>query len=1231
MRTRIVMIAALLASFFTMGRAQESDMYYVHFADGRVWGYPKEYVKSVSGDGEVYTLVLENDSVVSWPDGQVTAVDETAPAYPQFKAFKLDDKLNDQLYRDVTATVTADAVTATVSGIGKWLTPMFTMDMADAVAYVDGVEQVSGAARHRFADEVVYTLSRPDYRRLSVMKVSDEIWSTPAGDVAEIALTADMLSTNAPTSMTNEGLGMMLDNEPGTLFHSTWSQDPIYDVDLSKQVYVSVALEKPISALKFYYRGRMDASTYNIYEWKIEASNDGEQWTEVTTLDETAGVPVTGSGVSFTSEAIALGGEYSHVRFVAVRVGYKNYLCLSEFRLYEVTGGDSEPELLQPAQYDYRMVPMGREVPVRIDWLTDRATSVPRIDINIDGGEMVTSKDYYLNAHISFTGNGVWDDYDFQDSVKIKGRGNTSWSTPSTYYNPKNPYRLKFADSQKPFGMKKGKNWNLIPQAQTGSLMSNPVAHKIARLVGMETANDAIPVELYMNGKYRGSYYFTQKVGMANNSVDFEDESMAALFELDSYSEVGQFSSSSYGLPVNIKAPEFAYDYEYGDWLPTDETYLDYYGVQEEFNRFESAVYDNSNYERFVDMDMLVRYMLVNDLVLNSELGHPKSTFLSREDMGNMTRRYVFGPAWDFDWAYGYERGHSYCVNGAEVDLFEYVQNVGARFYSDILRSSDWVQYRYSKLWAEFVDKHLDEVIDFVDDYYAYARSSFVHNSDMWGDGSNYDTNVANMKTWLVARAQYIIGSLATYDADAPEPFAYGDLNGDGTISTADVEYMLAALFDDAHDDLQLSQADADADGAVSLSDLTWLSLLLADEQGAQARARREATLWKDDSEEEESGWDMDIDDFTTLVPTADAPSRAATRTATDAIAVVASAQEGTWHVDVSLNNAVPYIAYMMDFVLPEGFTVADGNASITLAARTANTHQMTGRMLDGNVYRVVGYSADNAAITGAEGELFTLSLNLSQTVEQGTYPLSVNNVTFVTTNAIEYPLSGAATSIEVTDRKSVQAIQFGAIPVKTYGDAPFALPQYTDADLEIAYSSSNIAVAVVKGHEVSVVGAGSADVTASQEGNDSYYAASPVVNTLTVAKAPLTIVADDVERYEGESVRYTLTYQGFVNGDTEDDLADLPQILCVADESSPAGTYPIRLVGGSDRNYEYTLQDGTLTVNVPAGVDTVLGILSGPMDVYDIRGRLVKRNATSLDGLTKGVYIVNRQKVVLR
>ena len=1008
MRMRFFMIVAMLVSLFTIGWAQESSMYYVHFSDGRVWGYPKELVKSVEGDSGRYVLVLTTDSVVSWTADQVVALDEVAPMYPQFTAFELDDKLNDQLYRDVEATVTPDEVRASIDGIGKYLTPLYALDMPEAISYVGGEEQVSGESRLRFAGEVVYTLGLPSYKRLSLEKVSDEVWTYPETHVEEVHLTADMLSTNAPTSLENEGLGMMLDGNPNTLFHSTWSRDPVYSVDPGIQVYVSVALPKSLSEFQFYYQGRADASKYNIYEWKIEASNDGEQWDYVTSIDEAQGLPVSGSGVSYMSSAIALGGSYDYLRFTAVEVGYKNYLCLSEFRLYEVFG-EGEAELVQPAQYSHQMVPMGREVSVLIDWMTDSVTSVPRIDIDIDGGEMVSSKDYYLDAQITFQGNGVWDDYDFQSSVKIKGRGNSSWSTPSYYNDPKNPYRLKFEESVKPFGMKKGKNWNLIAQRQTGSLMTNPVAHKIARMIGLQTANDVVPVELYINGEYRGSYYFTQKVGMANNSVDFEDESMAALFELDSYYESGQFGSYSYGLPVNIKNPEFG----------EDETELDYYGVKDEFNRFETAVYNNSNYERFVDLEMLVRYMLVNDLALNTELGHPKSTFLSREDMGDMTKRYVFGPAWDFDWAYGYEGTSSYCVSGETRDLFSYVKGVGARFYSDILRSSDWVQYRYYRLWEEFVDKHLDELIDFVDDYYAYARSSFVNNSYRWGDGYNYDTNISNMKSWLEKRALYIKNSLTPYAADAQEPFAYGDLNGDGAVDGVDMEYMLSSLFDAPYDNLQTLQADADADGEISLSDLTWVNLLVEDERSSQAPSCHYAMSWDNEDTEQNEFYDFDVDDVPTLLPSqVGVTNGVSKREVSDSLGIlVGESAQGRWDVDVALVNSVPYIAFLIDFIIPESFILPENGDVVTLSYRTEETFVARGGWAADSVYRVIGYSMDNTAMTDAEGTLFTLSLNEASSLVAGTYELRVKRACFVTENALEEEMPGVSAWFDVSEK----------------------------------------------------------------------------------------------------------------------------------------------------------------------------------------------------------------------
>lgn len=999
------LLILFLTSFstYTTCVAQNSDTYYIYLTDGQVLGYPKEHVREIIKNRSKTTLTLKNGESVTWPTAQISSVNEEAPDYPQFTAFKLDDKLNDQLFRDIDASISENKVSATISGIGKYLTPLFSMDIPEAVAYANGEEQISGQSRLRFANEVVYTLSLPGYQRLSVEKISDEIWSEPESNIQELSLTADMLSTNAPSGR-DEGLDKMIDGDPTTYFHSTWSNDPIYP-KLPQDVcpYIDVNLSRSINSLIFYYRTRPDAANRNPVSIKIYASNDCDSWKEVAFFNE---LP-TGMGVEYESSTIETEESYRYWRFEQTACEYRsNYFVLSEFRIFTVTGIIKEPELLKPAEYVYKMAPMGREVPVHIDWFTDYAESVPRIDIDIDGGKTVTSKDYYLDALITFQGKGVWDDCNFKESVKIKGRGNTSWG-----YSKK-PYRLKFAESVKPFGMKKGKNWNLIAQAQNGSLMTNPVGHKIARMVGMKTANDVIPVELYMNGEYCGSYLFTQKVGMANNSVDFEDESMAVLFELDSYyDEVYRFRSDSYSLPVNIKTPNF----------DEDNTELNYDSIKNEFNRFETAVYDNSNYERLVDMDMLVRYMLVNDLVLNAELRHPKSTFLSRENLGHMASQYTFGPAWDFDWAFGYEGTSSYCRKNATSDLFSTTStSSGNRFYSQILRSSKWVQYRYFQLWEEFMDKHLNELIDFVDDYYAYARSSFEHNASKWGDGYNYGDNITNMKSWLEQRAHYIMNNLTPYASDAKEPFSYGDLNNDGYVDITDMEYMLSSLFGTSKDDFMSSQADADANNEISLNDLTWINLLIEDEQATQARSRQSNTiLWENDEEEVEGFNDFDIDDMPILAPShsnsaKSAPKQSGSISEELKLSVVYSSNK--WEVLTAFSNPVPYIAYSMDFILPDAFTLSDGDVDITLSPRTEGSFTMTGRWIDNRTYRVIGYSRNSTAILDTEGTIFALSLSGTPTLSAGTYSVSTENCRVVMENAAEKSLNDASTEFDVNE-----------------------------------------------------------------------------------------------------------------------------------------------------------------------------------------------------------------------
>jgi hypothetical protein len=85
------------------------------------------------------------------------------------------------------------------------------------------------------------------------------------------------------------------------------------------------------------------------------------------------------------------------------------------------------------------------------------------------------------------------------------------------------------------------------------------------------------------------------------------------------------------------------------------------------------------------------------------------------------------------------------------------------------------------------------------------------------------------------------------------------------------------------------------------------------------------------------------------------------------------------------------------------------------------------------------------------------------------------------------------------------QTITFPVFPAKIYGNPPFNPGATSSSSLGITYSSSDLTVATSTGSNVTIVSAGTSEITARQAGNATYAPAS-YVQLLTVAKADQTI-----------------------------------------------------------------------------------------------------------------------------
>lgn len=921
------------------GTLVEGEVVYVYLSDGSIDAY-----SLASLDGNYYTengklyFPISGSDVVYYEKAEYDSCSMLAPQLPTMISYKFNNKYNPNLNVDAEATTISENMHFQLNAIGKWLTASFNLSDSKAVAFVDTVLQESKVTRQDFAETVTYTVTYPGYNIVERVKVQDEVWTDPSveGEVTEVALKADMLSTNKPSQNANESLANLLDGDYTTIFHSTWGS--ANNATLNVNTYISIDLPEALDKIQLYYRCRPDDG-YNPLVWEIYASNDGN-WTHVRTLDYiNDNMPTGGSGQEYTSPTIDLKGSYSKIRIVQTSGEYaKNHLVLSELRVFKVAASNKEPEKIQDAVYENRYRPFGREYKVSVEWLTDNAVSVPRIDIDIEGGKTVTSKSYYLNANFRITGYGIYED--FEDSVQIKGRGNSTWS-----YSKK-PYRLKFDEKVKPFGLTKGKSWVLLANAQSGALMANAIAMKVGQMAGAKYTNHIIPVELYMNGIYLGSYMFTEKVGMGNNSVDI-DEALGYLLELDTYTDETITRIGQYNLPVKVSEPDLTE-------LSKDSADVRMSRIKADIEALSSVLYYGGDLEGVLDVDATARFYLANDLVLNQEINHPKSTYLFKDESAP-DGRVTFGPLWDFDWGFGYEGNGSYCYSGATSSVIK--SSMAAYVFWQDMNRFEVFKKHYYKVWKEFVEKNcVEELLDYIDDYYRFAENSFINNSYIWGYGGSFsETDAQRAKDWIKTRVDFIYNNLSKYEIDDLINALPGDVNCDNAVTIHDVALITSYLAGIDHPEFNMKKADYNGDGYIYEEDVEGVADLLL---GSEAPS---AMYWYN-------------------TPVAAGEYYAKEFTLEQGVDVVAPLSL------LSYNNE-PYNAIQFDLKVPDGLFINDITAGDCLAKHVFNFSQ-----LDMNTYRVVAYTEDNSTFTTGDDVVANINMMTTTVIDENLRRIDICN-----------------------------------------------------------------------------------------------------------------------------------------------------------------------------------------------------------------------------------------------
>ena len=380
-----------------------------------------------------------------------------------------------------------------------------------------------------------------------------------------------------------------------------------------------------------------------------------------------------------------------------------------------------------------------------IELCCPQSTGLPVLDVKTDDGKDITSKTEYSPSSVAIYTQGNATPY-LQQKAGMRGRGNSTW------WYPKKPYRLKLDKKMALFGMQPAKAWVLLANAIDPTLLCNTVALEMANRMGCPFVNHTQPVELFLNRKYCGSYVLTEAVQVKKNRVDVDTINGGFLSEIDSnYDELFKAHSRYFSLPVMMKAPE------------SQEGLNNVMSVVNDLEKvLNKSNYSYADYYQIVDVESVIRYMLLNELCKNGEVCHPKSVFVYRKDKDDLLH---FGPPWDFDWAYGYTGGNFHYFTYPEQLLFLPENNhaTGSRLFCAFLKDPVFCTL-YATQWNEYVPK-LKNIDSFIYEQADILRYSQEENAIRWGQEKvHYETQIILMADFIQQRINAISNSLMQYE-----------------------------------------------------------------------------------------------------------------------------------------------------------------------------------------------------------------------------------------------------------------------------------------------------------------------------------------------------------------------------------------------------------------------------------------------------------------------------------
>ncbi len=371
-------------------------------------------------------------------------------------------------------------------------------------------------------------------------------------------------------------------------------------------------------------------------------------------------------------------------------------------------------------------------------------TGLPIVYVDTEEKKPIDSKDDYVKGTIRIVSNNLNGVPDFEGPMKIKGRGNSTWSMP------KKPYKIKFDSKVSLLGEPEDKEWVLLANYADKTQLRNEIAFFIGEISALEYTPRTNFVEVVLNGVYNGTYQLGEQLKISKNRVNVGDDGFLLEVDMKAVAEDITFKVPHILQKINIKDPEV----EVGD-----EAYnfvVDYMDIVDSVLFSEDFADPINGYSKYIDVESFVDWYLINEITKNPDSRFDTSCYM------NLSRnsKLKMGPIWDFDIACG---NIDYHVQAADPEGFWI--NGSVPWYKRLFEDPTFVSL-IKERFAYFNGKQ-NEIFAEINRNAEYLQYAAVENNNKWGTLYNYtwpnneilgsyQNEVQTMKNWLIRRFEWL-------------------------------------------------------------------------------------------------------------------------------------------------------------------------------------------------------------------------------------------------------------------------------------------------------------------------------------------------------------------------------------------------------------------------------------------------------------------------------------------